>query len=637
MDEDTEEDDDEPLFADWRPTAQSSLALNAFSRARSYIMGMGTASFESTAGDDNKPAPAASRRHVRWVAAGTLLAFLVAATALGLVAFSIGAGKHNTACSCGDDAIGSSSSSSSNTATADATAMTDMATRVRALETVVATLQTQLAKVLAKETVTPAEMAAATSTFMPPMLRNLLATCEARRYKGDLLGDHTLTVAAQGGVMCEATPIPAKIIAADGDDFGYSVAAGPGGVVVVGARYDDNGTTPLQLGSASVYHVNTTADGRPVPRLLAKLLPEDGAWDDQFGCAVAVGDDNVVVVGAWHNSGVAWKSGAAYLYRVNVTSTNPVTLLAKLVPYDGVASLFFGWSVAAGGGGLVAVGTYGNSNNANGINTGAVYLYTVNATTGMPHLVTKLLAKDGKTGDGFGVSVAIGSRGILAVGAWGVDKGNFNALGSVYVYSFYNTRLGDEPYLIAELAPEHDEDRVFFGNAVAVSANLLVVGAMESGDRGKSSGSAYVYRLYYEDDDDPYEPEPGPGERMPPDVMFEAHLVPTDGAAWDYFGYSVAAGADGIVVIGAKQSDDLGSNSGSAYIFRVGAWDANPRLPPQFVTKLVPPDGAVNDNFGNSVAANADGLVVVGAHLADTLNGGNAVRDAGSVYVYQQA
>jgi len=48
----------------------------------------------------------------------------------------------------------------------------------------------------------------------------------------------------------------------------------------------------------------------------------------------------------------------------------------------------------------------------------------------------------------------------------------------------------------------------------------------------------------------------------------EAKLLPADGAATDQFGVSVALGGD-TAVAGANLDDDNGSNSGSAYVFRL--------------------------------------------------------------------
>ena len=75
-----------------------------------------------------------------------------------------------------------------------------------------------------------------------------------------------------------------------------------------------------------------------------------------------------------------------------------------------------------------------------------------------------------------------------------------------------------------------------------------IVGAYRDDDRGSNSGSAYVFE------------NTGSGWTQ------VAKLTASDGAANDYFGYSVAISGD-TAIVGAYRDDDRGSDSGSAYLF----------------------------------------------------------------------
>jgi len=103
----------------------------------------------------------------------------------------------------------------------------------------------------------------------------------------------------------------------------------------------------------------------------------------------------------------------------------------------------------------------------------------------------------------------------------------------------------------------------------------------------------------------------------------QAQLTAGDGAAGDYFGYSVAISGD-TAVVGAPD-DHIGANTdqGSAYVFvRNGTtWSQQ--------QKLTAADGAGWDEFGGSVAIWSD-TAVVGAAWDDV--GANA--DQGSAYVF---
>ena len=101
------------------------------------------------------------------------------------------------------------------------------------------------------------------------------------------------------------TSTAAKLTASDGaanDEFGESVAVS-GNTVVVGAEGDDS-----DQGAAYVY--TKPADGWVTTSTGAKLTASDGVADDEFGNAVAVDGDTVVVGAEEDDAG----EGAAYVY-----------------------------------------------------------------------------------------------------------------------------------------------------------------------------------------------------------------------------------------------------------------------------------------------------------------------------------
>lgn len=81
----------------------------------------------------------------------------------------------------------------------------------------------------------------------------------------------------------------------------------------------------------------------------------------------------------------------------------------------------------------------------------------------------------------------------------------------------------------------------------------------------------------------------------------QAKLLPFDGTADDWFGFSVSISGD-TVVVGARYDDDNGGNSGSAYVFEKpgGGWSGALTQ----TAKLLPSDGATDDFFGRSVSIN---------------------------------
>lgn len=146
----------------------------------------------------------------------------------------------------------------------------------------------------------------------------------------------------------------------------------------------------------------------------------------------------------------------------------------------------------------------------------------------------------------------------------------------------------------------------YFGAATAVSGDTMVVGAYLDDDFGESSGAAYVYQWN------------GTG------WVEEAKLVASDPQQKDLFGVSVAIEGD-MIVIGSFYDDDMGSHSGSAYIFRkvAGSWVEE--------AKLIAPDGIEGDIFGFSVAVSGN-VIVAGAPAI-----GEPTPRSGKAYLYRQS
>ena len=143
----------------------------------------------------------------------------------------------------------------------------------------------------------------------------------------------------------------------------------------------------------------------------------------------------------------------------------------------------------------------------------------------------------------------------------------------------------------------------YFGYSVSISGDYAIVGAYQDDDYGTGSGSAYIF--YYD------------GTSW----SEQAKLLASDGAAGDYFGYSVSISGD-YAIVGADGDDDSGSYSGSAYIFKRDGTNWSQQA------KLTASDGAANDSFGISVSISGD-YAIVGAD-GDDDNGSNS----GSAYIF---
>jgi hypothetical protein len=270
----------------------------------------------------------------------------------------------------------------------------------------------------------------------------------------------------------------------------------------------------------------------------------------------------------------------------------------KVTAPDGAAGDEFGISVAIDGDtALVGAPNHGVGENDY---QGSVYVFTRSGTTWS--FEQELTASDGAGSDHFGWSVAI--SGTIAVVGAHYDDVDANAnQGSAYVFTRIGTTWGERDKLTAADGAQGDR----FGESVALSGTTILVGVPYH-DVGANTdqGSAYVF--------------------VPidfPDWGQQAQLTASDGAADDYFGYSLAIDGD-TALVGASYHD-VGANGdqGSAYVFtRSGAiWTQR--------AQLTAADGAAADGFGVSVALSG-GTALLGAYRH--LVGANATQ--GSAYVF---
>lgn len=140
--------------------------------------------------------------------------------------------------------------------------------------------------------------------------------------------------------------------AANGDEFGRSVALGRDRLVVGTSKFSDS------KGGVYVYHLLTGAE--------SKWLPADAATDDYFGQHVSVSNGRVLI-GASGKTLAAPYSGAAYLYELETGKQ-----LMRLEPSEGAEDDLFGTVVCLDGE-VAAVGVPRDSDA--GPDRGAVYLF----------------------------------------------------------------------------------------------------------------------------------------------------------------------------------------------------------------------------------------------------------------------
>ena len=371
--------------------------------------------------------------------------------------------------------------------------------------------------------------------------------------------------------------------AANSDQFGVSVAVS-GSRIAIGANYEDDGGT----NAGAVYTFSRPAS---VWTFSQKLLASDAAASDFFGHSLSL-DGADLVIGAYGNDDLGSASGSAYVY----TFSTSWALQQKVLPPDGATLDYFGFAVGVSGNEII-IGARGDDDSGN--DSGSIYIFSRSSNIWSFNFKgTANDMIDDPSLDLFGSHVALDGFNAI-VGSYGDDDYGV-ASGSVRFYRFDgNTWVDEGKFYSSDIAQED-----FFGFRVAISGNTALVSSYGDDDLGIFSGSVYVF------------------ERTGGVWTQNQKLLPSDGAPFDDFGYSLSIDGN-FAVISSYLDDDFGNFSGSAYVFQkvAGTWVQT--------QKLLPSVGAANQQFGFDVDISG-AQIVIGAR-----NDGTSVTNGGAAYIYE--
>ena len=372
-----------------------------------------------------------------------------------------------------------------------------------------------------------------------------------------------------------------------GAQFGYAIAVS-GNTMVVGARFDS--TTASQAGAAFVYVLNGNTWTQQ-----AILLASDGAAFDKFGQSVAI-DGDTIVVGAYQANAGFNNNGAAYVF---VRSGTTWTQQQKLTASDSTADDEFGNAVAIKGdsvivgshfadlpsnasagsaylyrrsgtvwsetqkltpsGGVILGDLFGDSLAISGDKlvigspgadvpqtaAGSVYVY-VEIGGGLYGFQQKLSIVDGSNGDNFGGAVAIDGNTLVGGAREDTTIVGQSAFGAAYVFQFDGLTWNSQQKLIASDPASFDR----FGWSVAIRGDIVAVGAREDDTAvGAEAGSTYIFK------------------RSGTVWSQQQKLAPNDPFTGDRFGGSVAFAAGNLIIGAAEKNLTSPNGQGAAYVF----------------------------------------------------------------------
>ncbi len=319
-----------------------------------------------------------------------------------------------------------------------------------------------------------------------------------------------------------------------------------------------------------------------------KITGDDTTGNDEFGAAVSLYEDRLLV-GARNKTvnGVSF-AGAAYLFEYINGSWEQIERFSD-ANSSGTAQLGY------------AVSLFGNQAlvGAPGFGAGEALVFTLDEKDNSWFQSNTLSASSQGFGDQFGHSVSL-YQGRALIGANRFESNNIGA--AFYFGSVSNNN--DQHQITSSDGMSSDN----FGYAVSLYENRALIGAPEdSGNNGNDSGSAYIFEY----------------DSLNELWVESEKLTADDGAANDEFGYAVSLNGDR-VLIGAWGDDDNGTNSGSAYFFDFDGsfWNQSSKLTPSMATS--------SEEYARAVFLTNDWAIV------GVPNDSEAGTLEGAVYVYRE-
>jgi len=327
----------------------------------------------------------------------------------------------------------------------------------------------------------------------------------------------------------------AKLTASDGKDqlegpyFGYAVAVS-GDTIVVGAYKADLGGQP---GSGKAYVFVKPTNGWKSMTQTAKLAFSSGSESWDFGFAVAISGDAIVVGAKGTTVNFMPDRGAAYVFIKPGAGWSDMTQTAKLTAFDYINSFALGNSVAISGDTIV-VGV--QELDVSHALKGAAYVFVKPVSGWLDMTQTaKLRPSDAAYSSGFGTSVGISGDTIVA--------GANSIKGAAYVF-VRPTGGWKDMTQSAKLTASDGGVEYGLGFSAAISGDTIAAGS-------SVQNSVYVFV------------KPSGGWK---DMTQSAKLTASDGAAGDGLGISAAISGDTIVA-GAFKVQINKTPPGAAYIF----------------------------------------------------------------------
>jgi len=411
------------------------------------------------------------------------------------------------------------------------------------------------------------------------------------------------------------------------EEFGNAVAIS-GDYAIIGSRFADQDSTGQDVvkdaGAAFIFH-KVGGNWEKVK----KISPSKRTFEANFGYAVAIQGDYIVIGAHKETDGAFNNAGAVYIFGKNAGGTenwgeiNRITAPGRHEGSDD----FFGFSVSISNDYLLigAPGEKYDSQNQNPVNnSGAAYVFKRNAGgSNNWEFLRKINASSRQEAASFGYSVSVHNND-LVVGAPNENIGNSGTLNQAGAAYLFNKFSGGEDNWgqFKKLEPSTRIAGAAFGSAVAVDGNFTLIGAYKENIYDSQTGALLMGGAVYL-----FERNWGAASNWG-----QVRRLGPEYPEINEFGRYVSL-KNTTAVVGAYAEDIPGyaQNAGSVFIFER---DLNYYNNWGLLKKIVAPIRKNDDKFGSAVAI--DGATILIGAIGEGVDSVNNtfVQSAGAAHFF---
>ena len=259
---------------------------------------------------------------------------------------------------------------------------------------------------------------------------------------------------------------------ASSDYYGYCVDIS-GDYAIIGAYGDDDNGS--KSGSAYIYKLENGTWSHDT-----KLTASNGSAEDNYGLAVCI-DDDFVIVGAEREDSRGNNSGLAYIYHLQNGNWLERWTIYGADTWNGEN---FGIAVDLDNR-YAVIGATGQDDN--GVDSGCAYVFRyLNEAW---YQQDKIVPSDGAEDARFGSSVAISGNSVI-VGASMADAQGMMS-GAAYLFQLDSGSWIEQKQLL----PTDGASMDFAGGAVSISGDIVVVDCQRDDSGSNDAGAGYVFNI----------------------------------------------------------------------------------------------------------------------------------------------